>query len=462
MIDLKIPPFDIPLILKYDKPGPRYTSYPTVPNFSCNFGVEDYKKALKKSNEVSNPPNLSLYFHIPFCSAGCWFCGCNVFHTRKNELADEYIDLIEKEIKNVKEFLSSKRPVEQMHWGGGTPSFLNLNQIEKLYKIITKNFNFTEDAEIGIEVDPRSCSKEKIFLMKELGFNRISMGVQDFDPSVQKAIHRIQTFENTKEIFDYAREAGFKSINIDLVYGLPFQNSKNFEFTLKKILELSPERIALFNFAYLPEKIKIQRAIKEKDLPKKEEKLRIFEKAINFFTENGYIFIGMDHFSKPEDELYKALIERKLYRNFQGYTTHSGCDLIAFGSSSISQVSNCYAQNEKNLLNYNEKIKKIGFATSIGIWLSEEDILRRDLITKLMCHFIIEKKEFEEKYKIIFDEHFEKELKELKSFEDDGLLKLEKGKIVIKPFGRILIRNVCMVFDEYLKNSKEKTFSRTV
>lgn len=462
MINIEIPSFDIPLLLKYDKAGPRYTSYPTVPNFSKDFTIEDYKKALIKSNEGKNPPNLSFYFHIPFCGAGCWFCGCNVFHTKNKELAEDYIKFLEKEMKSVKNLISSKRPVEQMHWGGGTPSFLKNEQIEKLYKIISENFSFTEDAEIGIEIDPRSANKESIFLMRKLGFNRISMGIQDFNERVQKAINRIQPFELTKEIIDYCKEAKFESINIDLVYGLPFQNSLDFQDTLNKVIELNPNRIAFFNFAYLPEKIKIQRAIKEATLPKKEEKLKIFERTIKTLTDSGYIFIGMDHFAKPEDELYKALQNRTLWRNFQGYNTHSGCDLIAFGSSSISQVSNSYAQNEKELNSYQEKIKKYGFATSIGIWLTEEDVLRRDLITRFMCHFVIMKKEFEEKYKINFDEHFQEEIKNLKTFEEDGLLEIKKDRIEVKPMGRLVIRNICMVFDEYLKKTEGKIFSRTI
>lgn len=462
MIKTNIPEFDIKKLLKYDKPGPRYTSYPTVPNFTKNFKVEDFKKALIKSNEGNKALNLSLYFHIPFCSAGCWFCGCNVFHTRSRELADEYISYVEKEVKKVKEFIWDKRYVEQMHWGGGTPSFLTNSQIERLFTIIKKNFRFQENAEIGIEIDPRSASRESIFLMRKLGFNRISMGIQDFDENVQKAIHRIQPYELTKEIIDYAREANFESINIDLVYGLPFQNSKNFQNTLDKVMSLSPNRIALFNFAYLPEKIKIQRAIKAETLPSKEEKLKIFERAIKSFTNSGYVFIGMDHFSKPDDELYKALLDRTLYRNFQGYNTHSGCDLIAFGASSISQVSNSYAQNEKELNSYQEKVKDFGLGTSLGIWLSEEDILRRDLITRFMCHFIIIKKEFEDKYNINFDEHFEKELKELKIFEKDDLIEIKEDKIEVKPLGRLVIRNICMVFDTYLESSKEKIFSRTI
>jgi len=462
MIETNIPSFNIPLLLKYDKPGPRYTSYPTVPNFSKKFTIDDYKKALAKSNDLENPKNISLYFHIPFCSAGCWFCGCNVFHTKNKELADDYIKFLEIEIKSVKDLISNKRKVEQMHWGGGTPSFLKNEQIERLYKIISDNFSFTKDAEIGIEIDPRSANKESIFLMRKLGFNRISMGVQDFSEKVQKAIHRIQPFELTKEIIDLCKEAGFESINIDLIYGLPYQNSIDFHQTLSRVIELNPNRIAFFNFAYLPEKIKIQRAIKEETLPKKEEKLKIFEMAIKGLTEAGYIFIGMDHFAKPEDELYKALQNRTLYRNFQGYNTHSNCDLIAFGASSISQVSNSYSQNEKELISYQEKIKNFGFATSIGIWLSEEDILRRDLITRLMCHFIIVKKEFEEKYKIDFDEHFKEELKDLKIFEEDGLLEIKKEKIEVKPMGRLVIRNICMVFDEYLKKGEAKIFSRTI
>lgn len=460
MIDTKIPDFNIPLLLKYDRPGPRYTSYPTVPNFTKNFTIDDFKSALKKSNDEKK--NLSLYFHIPFCSAGCWFCGCNVYHTKNKELADEYITFLEGEIKSVKELISGKRPVEQMHWGGGTPSFLKNDQIEKLYKIISDNFTFTEDAEIGIEIDPRSVSKDSIFLMRKLGFNRISMGIQDFDERVQKAIHRIQPFELTKEVILWAKEAEFESINIDLVYGLPFQNSQNFQKTLDKVIELDPNRVAFFNFAYLPEKIKIQRAIKRETLPPKEEKLKIFERAIKTFTSAGYVFIGMDHFAKPEDELYKALQNRTLYRNFQGYNTHSGCDLIAFGASSISQVSNSYSQNEKEVFSYQEKIKNFGFATSLGIWLSEEDILRRDLITRFMCHFLIVKKEFEEKYRINFDEHFKKELKDLKGFEEDGLVEIRKDEIEVKPMGRLVIRNICMVFDQYLKDSQGKIFSSTI
>jgi oxygen-independent coproporphyrinogen-3 oxidase len=455
------PVFDYDLILKYDKPGPRYTSYPTAPNFRKDFGGADFRKAILDSQRTAPLPPLSLYLHIPFCAAGCWFCGCNVCHTREREKGWPYLDAVRREVDALRGTIDAGRRVEQMHWGGGTPTFLTPEMIRQYFHALRDPFPFEPGAEISIEVDPRECSDEHLHCLRELGFNRISMGVQDLNPVVQKAIHRIQPQETTAHVADHARALGFESVNIDLVYGLPHQTVDDFRSTVDAVAGLDPDRVAVFNFAYLPERIRIQRAIKAETLPPPIEKLKILEMVIERLCAAGYVFIGMDHFAKPADELTQALRDRTLTRNFQGYTTRAGCDLIGVGASSISQLHRCYAQNEKDADRYQERTLGGGWATVVGMTLSDDDLLRRDLITRLMCHFVVYKGEIEAQYGLVWDERFKKEMEGLKPLEADGLVELHPDRLVVTPIGRLMVRNIAMVFDAWLEKGPQ-TFSRTV
>ena len=452
--------FSEELIKKYDKPGPRYTSYPPATEFSEKYGLKYYIKHLEESNEKGKP--LSLYFHIPFCENACWFCGCNVVINRIRGREIPYLQRLEKEIEYLRRCLDTSREVVQLHWGGGTPNYLTLEQTEFLFNLIGKNFNISPSAEISVEVDPRSVSYEYLKLYRELGFNRISIGVQDFEPKVQKAINRIQPYGLVKRVVEWTRELGFISLNIDLIYGLPKQTPESFLDTVRKTIELNPDRVAVYNFAYVPWLKPLQRRINKEDLPKPQEKLKMLETAIEEFTKAGYVYIGMDHFAKPSDELVIAQKEGKLWRNFQGYTTKKGVDLIGIGMSSISMLERYYGQNYKTVRPYYEAIDNGKLPTFRGIELNEDDLIRREVITELICNFKLDKRAIEEKFGIDFDTYFENELEELKEMEKDGLLTLSGEKIKVKPLGRLLIRNICMVFDVYTKRRRERRFSRTI
>ena len=452
--------FSEELIKKYDRPGPRYTSYPPATEFSEKYGRDYYIKHLIESNRVGKP--LSLYFHIPFCENACWFCGCNVVINRIRGREVPYLKRLEKEISYLKGYLDTSRPVVQLHWGGGTPNYLTMGQTEDLFSLIRENFNLSPDAEISVEIDPRSISYDYLKLYRELGFNRISMGVQDFNPKVQKAINRIQPYPLMVKVMNWVRELGFTSVNIDLVYGLPHQTPESFLETVEKTIKLDPDRVAVYNFAYVPWLKPLQRRIDPKTLPPPQDKLKMLKSAIERFTEAGYVYIGMDHFAKPHDELVQAQREGKLWRNFQGYTTKKGVDLIGIGMSSISMLERYYGQNFKTVRPYYEAIDSGYLPTYRGIELNEDDLIRREVITELICNFRLEKEAIGEKFGIDFDSYFEKELQELSQMESDGLLKLSPERIEITPLGRLLIRNICMVFDVYTKRRTERRFSRTI
>jgi oxygen-independent coproporphyrinogen-3 oxidase len=452
--------FSEELIKKYDKPGPRYTSYPPATEFSEKYGKEYYIKHLLESNKKGKP--LSLYFHIPFCENACWFCGCNVVINRIRGREVPYLQRLKKEIEYLKPYLDFNREVIQLHWGGGTPNYLTMEQTEELFNHIRKNFNISPEAEISVEVDPRSVDYEYLKLYRELGFNRISMGVQDFNPKVQEAINRIQPYGLMVEIMNHVRELGFSSVNIDLIYGLPYQTPETFLDTVRKTIELNPDRVAVYNFAYVPWLKPLQRRIDATTLPKPQEKLQMLKTAIEEFTKAGYIYIGMDHFAKPDDELVIAQKEGKLWRNFQGYTTKKGVDLIGIGMSSISMLDRYYGQNYKTLRPYYEAIDSGNLPTYRGIELNEDDVIRREVITELICNFKLDKKNIENKFGINFDSYFERELEELREMEKDGLLNLSADGIKVLPLGRLLIRNICMVFDVYIRRRKERRFSRTI
>jgi oxygen-independent coproporphyrinogen-3 oxidase len=455
--------FDAELLKKYDTSGPRYTSYPTAPQFTTDFSVESTKEEILATNEDEgkNTP-ISLYIHLPFCESVCFFCGCNVTFTSDRKRPAPYTDLVVQEMDSIAPLIQPERQVVQLHWGGGTPTFFAPDQLKKLHEATLKRFKFAPHAEVGLEVDPRETSSEHLKVLEELGFNRLSMGVQDFDPQVQKAVNRIQSEEMTGRTIKEARERGFKSISVDLIYGLPFQTEKSFSTTLEKILRLDPDRIAVFNFAYLPELIRHQKAIKADALPSPNEKLAILRRCITEFTQAGYRYVGMDHFAKKQDELCLSQDAGTLYRNFQGYTTHAGCDLYAFGVSAISQIGRTYSQNQKNIHEYESAILKSGLATTRGIRLTDDDLLRREVIMRLMCDFRLDTERIGQKFQIDFASYFMDDLNQLESMKLDGLWKWENKIMNILPAGRLLVRNICMAFDAYLKAKPSVKFSRTV
>ncbi|MCG6972254.1 MAG: oxygen-independent coproporphyrinogen III oxidase [Desulfobacterales bacterium] len=454
---------DIDLIKKYDTPGPRYTSYPTAPHFNESFTHKDYLKEIKNTNRGRNLPDLSLYFHLPFCDTLCYFCGCNMIVTKNRERIKRYIDDVKREINQITTHLSGDRKVVQLHWGGGTPTHLNPEEIIDLNLYIHDRFEFNPVVEAGCEIDPRELTKEHLEALRSGGFNRISMGVQDINESVQKAVNRIQPEALTRQVVHWVRELGFDSINLDLMYGLPFQSAKNFERTVDAIIDIDPDRIALFNFAYVPWMKKHQKAIRPEDLPAPEEKLDIFKMATQKLTQAGYVFIGMDHFAKPDDELALALNEKKLYRNFQGYSTHAGADLYAMGITSISQFGRIYAQNIKKEKPYRAALDQGILPTAKGCYLSDDDLLRRHVIIKLMCDFELDFVSIEDKFNIDFEAYFGLGLSRLNEMMADDLLFIENRTLKITHMGRLLIRNIAMKFDGYLERKEDYArYSRTV
>jgi len=456
-----VPVVDEGLILKYDQPGPRYTSYPTAPLFTDRFTAEDLRAEISATNAVPKPPPLSLYFHLPFCESVCFFCGCNVTFTSDRSRPKSYTDVLLQEMDMVAPMLRQDRRVVQLHWGGGTPTFFSPAQLESLFDAITGRFRFADDAELGIEIDPRELTPEHFDVLARCRFNRLSMGVQDFDPEAQKAVNRIQPEELTRRTIQVARDKGFSSISVDLIYGLPYQTEKTFAKTLEAILRINPDRIALFNFAYLPKQIRHQKAIEATALPSPREKLAILSRAIAEFTSAGYRFIGMDHFAKPDDPMCVAQDSGTLYRNFQGYTTHAGCDLFAFGVSAISNVGRTYAQNNKNSREYETVIRSGQLATVRGLRMTDEDLLRRDVIMRLMCDFSLDMRSIGSRWGIDFRRHFAQSLELLRPLESDGLIRIDEALVEVTPAGRLLIRNICMAFDEHLSETSAQ-FSRTV
>lgn len=449
--------FDRELIRRYDRQGPRYTSYPTAVQFVENFGVDRYLEYARRSNEGSTPPPLSLYFHIPFCATVCYYCACNKVVTKNQAHTVRYLDSLCKEIERQGRLFDANRTVDQLHWGGGTPTFLNQDQMRRLMDETRRHFRLREDGEgeYSIEIDPRTVDAEKIEFLRKLGFNRLSMGVQDFDPTVQQAVNRIQSEEQTLAVIDAARAAGFHSISLDLIYGLPFQTVAGFDRTLDRVIAASPDRISVFNYAHLPHMFKTQRQIDEKTLPQPEEKLHILRHAIERLTEAGYVYIGMDHFAKPGDELAVAQRERKLSRNFQGYATHGDCDIVGLGVSAIGRIGDSYSQNERDLERYQERVETEGLAVFRGVELSADDSLRRDAINRLICHFELDIADFEHRWGIGFWDYFNHEKEQFAAMEGDGLLRLDSLGIRVLPPGRLLIRNICMVFDRYLRTQDE-------
>jgi oxygen-independent coproporphyrinogen III oxidase len=455
--------FDQELIEKYDYAGPRYTSYPTAPQFHEGFGEEQYRAMAAKTNASGNP--LSLYFHLPFCDTVCFFCACNKVVTKERERAAPYLQRLHREIALQGELFDRSRQVQQLHWGGGTPTFISHDEMRELMRVTGEHFNLADDdsGEYSIEIDPREASIDTIALLREIGFNRMSLGVQDFDPKVQRAVNRIQPEKQTMAVLQAARDEGFRSISVDLIYGLSFQTVTSFATTLDRIIEAAPDRLSIFNYAHLPKMFMPQRRINAEDLPSPQEKLDILSMTGEKLTAAGYVFIGMDHFARPDDELAKAQRDGTLYRNFQGYSTHSECDLVAMGVTSIGMVGTTYSQNLRTIDEYAEQIDAGRLAIFRGLELNQDDLVRRDVITRLICHFKLDYPSVEQQWGIDFKGYFAPNLARLESMQQDGLLEMDDNGIRVLPRGRLLIRNICMEFDNYLPPaSQQKNFSRVI
>jgi oxygen-independent coproporphyrinogen-3 oxidase len=450
------------LLEKYNRPGPRYTSYPTTPVWKDDFGPDDLEKYYARAEAARTP--LSLYMHLPFCESLCLFCACNVSIQKDKSVAMPYLATLQREIEHVALHATKQRQVIQFHWGGGTPTYLSPAQMEELFEFTRERFSFAPDAEIGIEVDPRVTSRAHLETLRRLGFNRLSMGIQDFEFRVQEAIHRIQPYELTRDLIAAARELGFESLNIDLIYGLPHQTAASFEATIEKALTLEPDRVAMFSYAHVPW-LKKQQGSFAAHLPEGMEKFRIFRAGLDKFLAAGYLYIGMDHFARPGDELAVAQRNRTLHRNFQGYTTKAGADLYGMGVSAISSIGSAYAQNRREIPAYAAAVGERGIATMRGYQLSEDDRIRRAVIGRLLCHTVIPKAEVEREFSIRFDDYFAEEMERLAEPRDEGLVTLSDAEIQVTGLGRIFIRNVAMIFDRYLREQqmdKKPLFSKTL
>ena len=457
--------FDKDLIKRYDCSGPRYTSYPTAVQFSTDYGDSDYREWADDSNNDPIPTDLSLYLHIPFCDTICYYCGCSKIVTKDKDKAPDYLELLKKEIALQGALFDKDRPVSQIHWGGGTPTFLNNEQITDIFNTIKKHFNVRSDdsGEFSIEVDPRTVDEDRIAFLRNAGFNRISFGVQDFDPDVQVAVNRVHTKEQITQVIDAARNNNFDSINIDLMYGLPKQTLASFEKTIQTTIDASPDRIAVYNYAHLPDMFKPQRRINEDELPSAAEKLKILQLTIEKLQQAGYVYIGMDHFAKQSDDLSKAQQQGTLHRNFQGYSTHANCDIVAMGITAISQISDNYSQNVRTVDEYKACIEQGEIPVFRGIELEADDILRREIINQLMCNNNLDIKQIEQRWGIEFEKYFADALPNLQIMTKDGLIIMDKEHIEVTPSGRLLARTICMEFDSYLnKDQPQRRFSKVI
>lgn len=451
------------LLRKYDKAGPRYTSYPPLPVFASDYGSNQSEIDIILNNHKSSA-DLSLYIHIPFCHSLCWFCGCTTVVTPNREHVRTYLQYLKKEIQRISQYVSRNREVVQLHWGGGTPTYLKPNEIEDLAMFLREKFTLSTEIEAGIEVDPRQLILEHLLILRASGFNRVSVGVQDFDTRVQKAVNRIQPEEKVYETIQWCRGLAFKSINIDLIYGLPLQTLASFERTIDKVIELSPDRIAVYNYAHVPWLKPHQKLIHQEDLPSTDTKLQILKMTIEKLRGAGYAYIGMDHFAKSTDELAIARRNKTLHRNFQGYSTKAGVDLYGFGMSAISHFGDVYVQNVKTLREYYEAIDNKGLATQRGHRMTEDDRIRNHVIMRLMCDGEVIKSEVEDQFNILFDEYFDESLDRLQEFISDGLATNTLTKISVTELGRLFLRNIAMCFDVYIDElaKKQPMFSRAV
>lgn len=455
------------LLVRYDRPGPRYTSYPTAVEFHSGFTEAEYRERLAASDAQSEAP-LSLYAHLPFCEERCLFCGCNVVITKHRDVAGDYLSHLLLEIDLLARHLPRRRRVSQMHWGGGTPTYYLSEDLERLHQAFAEQFEFTPDAEIGIEVDPRVTTHDQITRLRHLGFNRLSMGVQDFDDAVQQAVHRVQSYEMTRALVDRARAEGFESINVDLIFGLPFQTMEGFRRTVERVIAIRPDRIAVYSFAFVPWIKAHMKHLPEDALPSATLKLELFGAAIDGFTAAGYRQIGMDHFALPEDELSRAVESRTLHRNFMGYTVQSAQDLLGVGVSAIGDVQGAFAQNFKKLPEYYAAVREGQFPIERGYGLDGDDLVRRYVIARLMCNFHLDCRDVERRFGIDFEQYFAPELAELSGSDSPvahGLLEIDSETLAVTPRGGLFVRNICMVFDRYLRSrqpGEKPVFSRTV
>ena len=449
------------LVARYDRSGPRYTSYPPATVFHQDFDETAYRAAAARSNDQQRPRPLSLYFHIPFCSTVCYYCACNKIVTKNRSRAVPYVTALIQELTLQAALFDGERTVEQLHWGGGTPTFLSAAQMRELMEATRRHFRLRDDdgGEYSIEIDPRTVNEHDMAMLREIGFNRISFGVQDFDEGVQKAVNRIQSREQTLALMTAARGQAFHSISIDLIYGLPYQSVDSFSRTLDKVIAARPDRLAVFNYAHLPQRFKVQRQIDESRLPAPEEKLRILALTIQRLQEAGYVYIGMDHFALPEDKLSLALANGTLQRNFQGFSSHGQCDLVAMGITAIGQIDDCYAQNVRGTEIYYERLKAGELPVYRGLRLTPDDRLRRRVIADLICHGYVDKAKLVDG----FDDYFAREMAQLAPMQADGLLRGDGAGIRVLAPGRLLIRNICMVFDGYLGDeSHPQRFSKAI
>jgi oxygen-independent coproporphyrinogen III oxidase len=454
--------FSEELIRRFDKLGPRYTSYPTADKFHAGFTEASYIEYLAQRNNPanSNPP-LSIYVHLPFCESLCYFCGCNKIVTKDRVRTTEYLRYLAKEMALVARHIGPDRRTAQLHFGGGTPTFLTPDELGELMAMLRGHFNFLPDAELGIEIDPRTVNDDTMAMLAGLGFNRTSFGVQDFDPAVQQSVNRIQPYEMVEKAVTASRKSGFESINADLIYGLPKQSRESFNRTLDRVIELAPERIALYNYAHLPSRFKAQRLIVEAELPSAEERLQIFLMSVHRLLDAGYIYIGLDHFAKPDDELNLARLDKTLHRNFQGYTTRADCDLIGFGVSAIGKVGHSYSQSVRTLKAYYEQLDIDRLPVEKGYSLTPDDVLRRQVIMELMCSGPVNFAAINQAHGIDFKHYFSDELALLKQYEEAGLIVVDEHSISVTPKGRMFVRASGMVFDKHLAQSTAK-FSKLI
>ena len=458
------PDWDTSLISRYDVAGPRYTSYPTANLFHERFGPADYLAIATGNTETDSIAPLSLYLHVPFCRDICYYCACNKIVTRKPELVADYLDAIEKELA-MRGKLHGQRPVTQLHWGGGTPTYLTAAQMTELMYHISRNFNISRDQsrEYSIEIDPRTVDQNTLALLKGLGFNRISLGIQDFDPGVQQAINRVQSEAGIERLVGQVRDLNFSSLSFDLIYGLPLQTSDSFRATIDRVIELAPDRIALYNYAHLPERFPSQRAIGRQSLPSAATKLAIFSDAGSRLVAAGFEYIGMDHFVKPDDELAIARRRQRLQRNFQGYSSSLAPDLIGLGPSAISRLGDSFSQNARDAQDWMQRIDAGSLPIVRGLSMNAGDKLREHIIMSIACQLELDIADTEQRFDIRFDEVFEAAIPQLQRLEEDGLLHLGDDKLRVLPRGRLLLRNICMVFDDYVNQPQSDTrFSRTL
>uniref|UniRef100_UPI00333E8B21 oxygen-independent coproporphyrinogen III oxidase n=1 Tax=Castellaniella defragrans TaxID=75697 RepID=UPI00333E8B21 len=450
------------LIRRFDRSGPRYTSYPTADRFQSGYSGQSYLDHLARRAAAEAAPPLSVYVHLPFCESLCYFCACNKIITQDHGRSAEYLGYLYREFELLSPHLGRHRQAIQLHLGGGTPTFLSDAELAELMVQLRRHFEFTADAELGVEIDPRTVSARSLAMLAGLGFNRCSFGVQDFDPEVQEAVHRVQPYEMVRTAIEASRENGFESVNADLIYGLPKQTLESFGHTLDQLIELSPDRIALYNYAHLPSRFKAQRLIRAEDLPSAETRLQIFLMSMRRLLEAGYVYIGLDHFAKPDDELNRARLDHSLHRNFQGYTTRAECDLVGFGVSAIGKVGDAYVQNQHSLNAYCQAVAEDHLPTDRGFDLTPDDVIRREIIMTIMCSMPLDFSAFEDRCGQPFSVAFQDELARLAPYAEAGLIEIGKESLRVLPQGRLFVRAVAMVFDRYIGRPTVSTYSKLI